>query len=108
MTAEKEGGLRICQFDEGTIIETITALRKNELLEMDVTEFDLPGQRWLYFQKDIYRINGDDKSTTISRTTTYASSLKPRMYWKWIEKITIGAEQDLVFENLKNELSAKK
>jgi hypothetical protein len=105
MTAESEGGLRICEFDEGKIVETILKLRKNELLEMEVSVYDLPGQNWFSFKKDIYEIKGVDKSTTISRTTTYTSGLKPRMYWTWIEKMTIGAEQELVFKNLENELA---
>lgn len=107
LTEEAIGGLRICKFDEGDIVETITAIKKNELLEMDVTSYNMPGQRWLSFEKDIYRLSGKDDSTTISRTTTYRSVLKPRLYWKWMEKWTIEAEQDLVFKNLSNELAGK-
>ena len=106
MTAEQPGGLRICEFDEGKIIETISTLKKNELLEMDVTKYDLPGQNWFSFTKDVYKIKKNSGLTTITRTTAYFSKLKPRLYWKWIEKTTIGAEQLLVFNNLQNELAA--
>ena len=106
MITEQPGGLRICEFDEGRIIEKISRLKKNELLEMDVIEYGLPGQSWFTFEKDTYAIKETNGLTTISRTTIYSSKLKPRLYWKWIEKITIGAEQALVFKNLKNELAA--
>ncbi|MGC4037150.1 MAG: hypothetical protein QM764_14420 [Chitinophagaceae bacterium] len=107
LTTEQKGGLRICEFEEGKIVETISDLRKNELLEMDITSYDLAGQNWFSFKKDIYQIKKDSRLTVISRTTTYSSRLKPRLYWKWIEETTIEAEQTLVFKNLKNELAAQ-
>lgn len=107
MTAEQTGGLRICKFGQGEIVETIQNLKRNELLEMEVTEYNLPGKNWFSFNKDIYQIKKKVDATVISRTTFYTSNLKPRLYWKWIEQITIGAEQDLVFKNLRNELAAQ-
>lgn len=105
MTAEQPGGLRICKFEQGKIVETICSIKRNELLEMNVTEYDLPGKNWFKFNKDIYEIKEESNHTIISRTTTYLSKLRPRLYWKWIEQITIGAEQNLVFKNLRNELT---
>ncbi|MBS1607272.1 MAG: hypothetical protein JSS70_00525 [Bacteroidetes bacterium] len=107
MTAEQTGGLRICKFGQGEIVETIQNLKRNELLEMEVTEYNLPGKNWFSFNKDIYQIKKKVGATVISRTTFYTSNLKPRLYWKWIEQITIGAEQNLVFKNLRNELAAQ-
>lgn len=106
LTAEKIGGQRICKFDEGTITETITNLKTNELLVMSVTGYDMPGKNWFSFEKDLYEIEKKSNSVIITRTTGYFSKLKPRFYWEWVEKATIGAEQGLVFDNLKNEIAS--
>lgn len=107
LTAEKIGGLRICKFDEGTIIETIRELKRGELLRMDVTKSDI-SMNWLKFDEDIYTIKANINGTsTITRTTTYFSELKPRFYWKYVEKLTIGAEQEFVFRNLAKDLAKK-
>ena len=58
LTEERVGGLRLCEFEEGRIIETITEIKKNELLRMDVTECELGRERhWLKFHEDIYNIS---------------------------------------------------
>jgi len=106
LTEEKVGGLRLCKFQEGEIIETIKELRKNEYLRMEVTKCELGKERkWLQFDEDIYRIEdvGNNKSK-VTRTTTYYSNLKPRAYWELMEKITITAEHDFVFRNLEKDL----
>jgi hypothetical protein len=104
LTAEKTGGKRICIFEEGTIIETIKEYKKGELLKMDVSEYKMPGMRWLVFDEDIYTIKKTANGSAITRTTTYHSQLKPRFYWKFIENLTIGAEQEFVFRNLQKDL----
>jgi hypothetical protein len=108
LTAEREGGQRICEFDAGRIVETIVQLKKDELLRMKVSEYDLPGASWFAFDEDIYQIRSVGNVTRISRTTTVFSKLKPRLYWEQIEKLTIGIQQELVFENLKNEIEQKR
>lgn len=102
LTEEKVGGLRLCEFENGQIVETITELKKNELLRMDVTECKLERNRhWLKFHEDIYNIKPLKNNTTqITRTTSYSSNLKPRIYWKYLEALTIKSEQDFVFRNL--------
>ena len=106
LTEEKVGGLRLCHFKEGLIVEKITALEKNRLLRMDVTEVDLGKKReWLTFDEDIYEIEPlADGSTKITRTTTYESSLRPRWYWEYMESLTIASQQDFVFRNLQNDI----
>jgi hypothetical protein len=104
MTSEEIGGKRICQFDAGVITETIVELEKNKLLLMEVSEYDLPGKVWFSFKEDRYDIEQLVEGTKITRTTTYSSKLRPRLYWNEIEKLTIGTQQELVFENLKNEV----
>ncbi len=102
LTEEKIGGLRYCEFEEGQIIETIKEIRKNEYLRMEITECKLGKDRnWLKFHEDIYTLNPiGDNQTEIIRTTTYSSNLKPRIYWEYIEALTISSEQDFVFRNL--------
>lgn len=106
LTEEKVGGQRLCLFKEGRIVETITELKKDRLLRMDVTEVDLGKQRkWLEFGEDIYELEPlADGKTKITRTTTYFSNLKPRWYWEWAEAATIEAEQDFVFRNLQRDI----
>jgi hypothetical protein len=107
LTQEKIGGLRICKFEEGTIIETIKDLKHGELLRMDITKSDIT-MNWLKFDEDIYTIkSNNDGTSTITRTTSYFSELKPRFYWKYIENLTIGSEQAFVFRNLKKDLAKK-
>lgn len=100
LTEEKIGGLRICNFKNGRIVETITAFKRGEYLNMDVTEFNLKGRPWIKFEKDNYTMEKVKNGTKISRTTTYYSELKPRFYWSRIEAFTIAKEQDFVFRNL--------
>jgi hypothetical protein len=106
LTSGEVGGLRICEFEEGEIIETIVKLEPNKYLEMDITECNLDRERhWLDFDKDIYEIEElDSNSTRITRTTTYSSTLKPRVYWEIMEEMTINSEHDFVFRNLKKEV----
>ncbi len=102
LSAPEVGGTRYCEFEEGYIIERITALEPNRYLRMDVEECHLSKERhWLKFEEDIYQIQkiNEDK-TQITRTTTYKSNLKPRFYWDLMERITIQSEQDFVFRNL--------
>lgn len=107
LTEEKVGGLRLCEFEEGRIVETIKELRKNEYLRMEVTECKLGRDRhWLKFDEDIYKIEAiSPTKTKITRTTTYDSNLKPRIYWEYMEGLTIRSEQDFVFRNLKKDIS---
>jgi len=107
LTKNQVGGLRLCHFEEGIIIEEIIEMKENEYLRMKVTECKLGHERsWLTFDEDIYRIKElTDSTTAITRTTTYASNLRPRKYWEMMEALTIKAEQDFVFRNLKKDIS---
>jgi len=104
MTAEEVGGKRICEFDAGVITETIVELEKNRLLRMEVTDYNMPGKVWFSFKEDRYDVDQILGGTKITRTTSYLSKLRPRLYWNEIERLTIGAQQELVFENLRNEV----
>jgi len=106
LTEAKIGGLRLCEFEEGYILETIKDLIPNKYLRMEITECKLDQERhWLKFNEDIYKIEPlTKKKTRITRTTTYSSTLKPRIYWEFIEALTIKSEQDFVFRNLKKDI----
>jgi len=106
LTEAKVGGLRLCEFEEGRIVETIKELVPNKYLRMDVTECKLDRERhWLKFNEDIYNIEPlKNGQTKITRTTTYSSTLKPRLYWEIMEALTINTEHDFVFRNLKKDV----
>ena len=106
LTEAKVGGLRLCEFEEGRIVETIKELVPNKYLRMDVTECKLDRERhWLKFDEDIYNIESlKNGQTKITRTTTYSSTLKPRLYWEFMEALTINTEHDFVFRNLQKDV----
>lgn len=104
---EKEavGGLRTCYFTGGKIIERITALKKGELLKMDVIDYKLTGRKWLGFKEAIYIFQPLlNNLTKLTRITTYTSELHPRFYWQPLEKLGIQQEHEYVFNNLKKDL----
>ena len=74
---------------------------------MDVSEFDIKGKEWLSFNEDIYEMEEHAQGTAVTRTTTYYSLLKPRFYWRVIERLTIESEQDMVFRNLIKDLGTE-
>lgn len=105
---EEVGGIRICYFEGGQIIEKITQLEKGKILKMDVIDYQLTGRKWLGFQEAIYLFDdlGNGKSK-LTRITTYTSELLPRFYWQPLEVIGIEQEHDYVFSNLKRDLKNK-
>ncbi len=105
---EKVGAIRTCYFEEGKIIERVTAIEKGKLLRMDIIDYQLTGRRWFDFKEAIYTFeelkNGHCKMT---RITTYTSQLYPRLYWQPLEKIGIEQEHEYVFNNLIKDLTNK-
>ncbi|EAZ79927.1 hypothetical protein ALPR1_14899 [Algoriphagus machipongonensis] len=102
---EKVGGIRICYFEGGKIVEKITELERGKLLKMDVIDYQLTGRKWLGFKEAIYLFDELEKGQTkMTRITTYTSELYPRFYWKPLEKIGIEQEHEYVFRNLKKDL----
>ena len=102
------GGLRTCYFSSGTITERITELEKGKVLRMDVINYQLTGRKWLGFKEAAYYFKEiGEESCKLTRITTYTSALKPRIYWKPLEKIGISQEHDYVFDNLNNDLKRK-
>jgi len=105
---EKIGGIRICYFEGGQIVEKITELEKGKILKMDVIDYQLTGRKWLGFKEAIYLFDEqEDGQTKMTRITTYTSELYPRLYWQPLEKIGIEQEHDYVFKNLEKDLKSE-
>lgn len=103
---EKEaiGARRVCYFEEGTIDEVVTDIRRGELLKMKVTRYGLPGARWIAFDDAIYTFEAVDNGTLMKRITTYQTELKPRFYWRFWEEKAIEAEHTYVLTDLEKRL----
>src|SRR5688572_4644042 len=104
---EEVGAKRTCYFDEGTIEEEVTEIKRGELIKMKVTDYDLPGFKWLKFDDAIYLFELKSDSTKLTRITTYRSQLKPRIYWEFWEKQAIEAQHEYVLNDLKRRLDKK-
>ena len=102
---EKVGGLRVCYFEGGQIVEQITELEPGKILRMDVIDYQLTGRKWLGFKEAIYLFDEmPDGQTKMTRITTYTSELFPRFYWEPLERMGIEQEHEYVFNNLKKDL----
>ena len=104
---EEIGAKRTCYFENGTIEEKITTLKRGEILKMQVTDYRLLGLRWLKFEEAIYIFTQKDSLTRLTRITTYRSQLKPRFYWKFWERSAIETEHEYVLNDLKRRIELK-
>jgi len=98
------GSARTCYFKGGTIDEVVTEFKRGEILKMKVTNFSMPGRKWLHFQDAIYLFKKKGDKTELTRITTYKTELKPRFYWNYFETIAIQAEHNYVLTDLKKRL----
>ena len=105
---EEIGAKRTCYFENGTIEEKVTDIKRGEYIKMKVTNYDLPGFKWLKFDDAIYLFDQKGDSTKLTRITTYQSQLKPRIYWEFWERQAIEAQHDYVLNDLKRRLEIKK
>ena len=105
---EEVGAKRTCYFENGTIEEKLTDIKRGEYIKMKVTNYDLPGFKWLKFDDAIYLFDQKGDSTKLTRITTYQSQLKPRIYWEFWERQAIEAQHDYVLNDLKRRLEIKK
>jgi hypothetical protein len=104
---EEVGAKRICYFEGGSIEEKVIDIKRGEFIKMKVTDYDLPGFKWLKFDDAIYLFTQEGDSTRLTRITTYQSQLKPRIYWEFWEKQAIEAEHEYVLNDLKRRLGEK-
>jgi hypothetical protein len=104
---EEAGAKRICYFQDGSIEEKVIDIKRGEFIKMKVTDYNLPGFKWLKFDDAIYLFTQEGDSTKLTRITTYQSQLKPRIYWEFWEKQAIEAQHEYVLNDLKRRLDAK-
>jgi hypothetical protein len=101
------GAKRTCYFKEGTIDEVVTEIKRGEVLRMKITNYGMPGRKWLHFQDAIYLFKQVGTETELTRITTYNSELKPRFYWDFFETTAIQAEHNYVLTDLRRRLDTK-
>jgi len=105
---EEVGAKRVCYFQEGTIEEKVTDIKRGKYIKMKVIDYKLPGFKWLKFDDAVYLFAQKDSITKLTRITTYHSQLKPRIYWEFWERQAIEAQHEYVLSDLKRRLDAKK
>lgn len=99
-----EGGVgseRVCTFDQGKIVQRVSAWEPNESLRVSIVESTLPGRRWLQFIEAEYRLTPTEKGTRLSRFSRIGSRLYPRWYWRGFEEWGVVSEHEYVLENIK-------
>lgn len=75
---------------------------------MDVIAYTLTGSKWLGFKEAIYFFDDSGQGNCkLTRITTFTSELKPRIYWKPLEKMGISQEHEYVFASLRTDLKKK-
>jgi hypothetical protein len=99
------GAHRVCRFREGTIETRVTRFEPGRALAMDVVNYRLPAGGWFAFEHADYTFEEHGGATTITRTTAYRSQLRPRFYWRAVERWTIGQEHGFVLESLRKNLA---
>ena len=75
--------------------------------KMKVTEYNLPGFKWLKFDDAVYLFTQEGNMTKLTRITTYQSQLKPRFYWEFCERQAIESQHEYVLNDLKRRLEVK-
>jgi hypothetical protein len=98
------GAKRICLFENGRIVAEITDYKRGKLLQMKVVDYNLTGNQWFTFIDAAYTFEEVKGQTRLTRTTSYQSTLKPRIYWQWLERYAIEQEHQFVLHSLKKNL----
>lgn len=105
LPADTVGARRVCLFRKGQIVAEITKFERGEVLEMDVVEYTLTGREWFRFNDATYKMHKSESGgTTLTRTSSYRSVLRPRWYWEPLEKWGIAQEHDFVLASLRKNL----
>lgn len=99
------GAHRICYFDHGTIEQQVSVWKPPVKLELQITDVTLPGKDWLQFKSATYELEVlNTGETMVRRTTRYDSVLRPRIYWRSLERLAIQSEHQYVFNALSSKL----
>lgn len=101
-TLDKEGvgGKRICYFNQGIIAQEITEWNPPRFMKVKITESTLPGRHWLKFVDASWEFMPQGDKTLVIRTTTIASRLYPRWYWRQFEEYGVRSEHEYVLTDL--------
>jgi Polyketide cyclase / dehydrase and lipid transport len=94
------GSKRICYFDQGSIEESVLEWDPPRKMRLAIDRTNMPGRHWLEFDGAEYDLAGDATGTTITRTTTILSNLRPAWYWARFEKWGVESEHEYLFSDL--------
>lgn len=108
MSGEGVGATRTCDFEQGHIAERVTEWNPPSSMELEITEFDVPGRPWLSFQDASYELTTENGKTVVTRKTTIVSRLSPAWYWRPLEKIGVETEHEYLFEEIKRKIEGAK
>jgi hypothetical protein len=99
------GSKRICYFDQGSIEESVLEWDPPRKMRLAIDRTNMPGRHWLSFNGAEYDLSGDATGTTITRTTTIRSTLRPAWYWGPFERWGVQSEHEYLFGDLAGRFS---
>lgn len=102
---EEVGALRTCHFEKGVIEERVLEWDPPRRMRMVIVRSTVPGRHWLGFREAIYELRDEGGQTRLRRTTTYTSTLEPRVYWGALEALGIRSMHAYVLEDLRARFS---
>lgn len=94
------GAKRTCYFDTGYIEETISAWNPPFLMGLTIDRTHMPGRHWLGFESAEYRIEPHGQTTTLRRSTTISSHLRPSWYWSRFERMGVESEHRYILQDV--------
>jgi hypothetical protein len=100
------GSKRICYFDQGSIEESVLEWDPPRKMRLAIDRTNMPGRHWLSFNGAEYDLRADTTGTTITRTTTIRSTLRPAWYWARFETWGVQSEHEYLFRDLANRFAA--
>jgi len=98
------GAKRICYFNKGRIVEEVTEWKPPHTLGLRIVATELPGKSWLSFIDARYELSKRPNGTSVTRRTTLASRLWPKLYWEPLEKLGTYTEHDYMLKHLHQDL----
>jgi len=99
------GSKRICYFDQGSIEESVLEWDPPRKMRLAIDRTNMPGRHWLSFNGAEYDLRADATGTTITRTTTIRSTLRPAWYWAPFETWGVQSEHQYLFRDLAGRFS---
>jgi len=99
------GSKRVCYFDQGSIEESVLEWDPPRKMRLAIDRTNMPGRHWLSFNGAEYHLQADPTGTTITRTTTIRSTLRPAWYWAPFEVWGVQSEHKYLFGDLASRFS---